>query len=521
MSSRPARAVSRYFKHGDSSKTLQNRPLKNPNYKEGSTEKATYLSVLIENVQGVCAGSIHPNGQEYVCLQDLSLAEIGRKELEWLQSLWLDAKKANKSRTAVNQLRSGVNIAEQLAAHGLKFHTKQVDVRTLYLYHAEMGKCLVKGAAHHPANPEQCCFIHNRDTQELVHFCLSDGCKAVFKSTEKALAAIGLSLPELVIEPWELAFRGPRELDRTPLVFLVENFIPEEAATAIAGLSGHYKSWIALSLAKALINGPGKLWNEFDIRQQANVLYLTPEVGDKSLLKRLVKLGMDDYPREKFIARSFSMGATLDLDSKEVQRAAKGRVVFLDTTICFVEGDENLSSANKEGLRESVIGLLINGARAVILLQHSPKGFAKEDFMTLENVLRGSGDIGAMLGASYGVKVIDRDQGLVHVECIKPRDFEGPKPFQIALAYSDDPGDFIMIGRPGEIGNLAAQGEKQKAKKDAVIAAIKTGKSVREIKKLGVSQKTIDKWRAELSIPEQTETFEFPVLSEQENSAPF
>src|SRR5208337_5571615 len=57
--------------------------------------------------------------------------------------------------------------------------------------------------------------------------------------------------------------------------------------------------------------------------------------------------------------------------------------------------------------------------------------FAKENRMTLENVLRGSGDVGAMLTTAWGVKQIDAASNILHIENIKPRDFQPCGPFQI------------------------------------------------------------------------------------------
>jgi len=44
-----------------------------------------------------------------------------------------------------------------------------------------------------------------------------------------------------------------------------------------------------------------------------------------------------------------------------------------------------------------LFGLQRAGARIITGAHHSPNSFGKDTFMTLENVLRGSGDIGAML----------------------------------------------------------------------------------------------------------------------------
>jgi hypothetical protein len=90
--------------------------------------------------------------------------------------------------------------------------------------------------------------------------------------------------------------------------------------------------------------------------------------------------------------------------------------------------------------------------------------------MSLETVLRGTGDLAAMCDAVYGLL---RDDALykhnsgpneIDVACVKPRDFEPPEPFRIAashrvnelgiigtalgiVSYIDELGDFQMVSK--------------------------------------------------------------------------
>ena len=76
--------------------------------------------------------------------------------------------------------------------------------------------------------------------------------------------------------------------------------------------------------------------------------------------------------------------------------------------------------------------------------------------MSLEACLRGSGDVGAMVGSAFGVRQIDAAQNIVHIECIKGRDFEPPAPFQlIGRPFINDEADFRMHRKPGDCGRLA------------------------------------------------------------------
>jgi hypothetical protein len=136
-------------------------------------------------------------------------------------------------------------------------------------------------------------------------------------------------------------------------------------------------------------------------------------------------------------------------------------VVFLDTAIRFsLSTDENSAAQNKQ-LADDIIALRQAGAIAVIALHHSTKA-AKKSEMTLENVLRGSGDIAALPDAVYGLRRDDilydhgRGPNEVEVVCVKPRDFDPPQPFKIAATYKkdesilpvswiDETGDFHLV----------------------------------------------------------------------------
>src|SRR5262249_30906437 len=76
-------------------------------------------------------------------------------------------------------------------------------------YHAEMGKCLVKGAQHEPnaGNNACCAFVWNPTANELWHQCFAAGCQ-VKGRTKTALANLGVD-PDNVLR-WEAASAGPQ-----------------------------------------------------------------------------------------------------------------------------------------------------------------------------------------------------------------------------------------------------------------------------------------------------------------------
>jgi hypothetical protein len=269
---------------------------------------------------------------------------------------------------------------------------------------------------------------------------------------------------------WRGMFHSFDEFETAaPLTFAIRGFLQNNGATMIGGLSGHGKTLINLSVARALLAGKGeKLWNLFEVEESAlRVVYLIPECAIEPFKHRLRLFRLYDYlaPRdERLLVRTLSKGPTPCLSDPRILFACKGAHVILDTAVRFsVEGDENSAGDNQRGLASDIFALLAAGARSVLAAHHSPKPFAKETVMRLENVLRGSGDIGAMLTTAWGIKQLDEAQNIIHVENIKPRDFQPCGPFQIiGRPCIDESGDFQLLKPPGECGKLAEEQETER-----------------------------------------------------------
>jgi hypothetical protein len=209
---------------------------------------------------------------------------------------------------------------------------------------------------------------------------------------------------DLFIEAnWESNFRTVAQLNQEPLEFVIEQMIPEEGVTGIGGLSGHGKTWVMMSMAKAIQSG--SKWLGYFETKKYPVLYLTPECGDRSFNRRARLLNIPSH--NSFLIRTMSQGKILPLLSDEMREAAKGRVVFLDTFIRFAAGKNEQASDAMSALNEEIRELLQAGAVAIVFAHHSPKNARNELVMDLENVFRGSGDIGANLDAAHAVRIID------------------------------------------------------------------------------------------------------------------
>ena len=145
------------------------------------------------------------------------------------------------------------------------------------------------------------------------------------------------------------------------------------------------------------------------------------------------------------------------------EKVIKGADVFLDTLPRFRKSGARESDADgNQELADQLFNLQALGARSIGVAQHSPKKFETERYMTLENTIRGSGDIGAMIATGWGQRrVTDASDGarnLVYVENIKPRDFAPVEPFLLRLRPDiDERGLIGMAKAPGVCGTLAEE----------------------------------------------------------------
>jgi hypothetical protein len=229
-----------------------------------------------------------------------------------------------------------------------------------------------------------------------------------------------------------------------------------EGVTFIGGSSGVGKTWFALAMARALIQ-KGKFLGVWDVKESMNVLYLCPEMNARTFGRRAKRFGIGG---ERFRCMTISDGAALELTDRVLRAAIQELkpVVFLDTAIRFSSAeDENSATHNARGLAREVFALIYAGSPAVVCLHHRAKDAAKAEELTLENTLRGSGDLGAIADAVYGLQY-DRGDGSatylkeskrlvrLRVRCVKSRDFRSPEDFRIQLEpYLDEIGDLAYI----------------------------------------------------------------------------
>jgi hypothetical protein len=286
---------------------------------------------------------------------------------------------------------------------------------------------------------------------------------------------------------WQELFHSYEEIAQAPpLTFAINGWLQAEGITMYGGLPGHGKTLLGLSTAKALLTGEPLFGYEyFKVTKAKRVLYLCPEVGRGPLSHRIKMFKLLPFVKSGELCIRTLSAPDVPLMDKPILRAAEGAEVFLDTAVRFMEGEEN-SASEQRIFAKNLFTLLSAGARAVVGLHHSPKFSKKADTMNLENALRGTNELGAMLSTAWGTKLVDEETTRLYVQNLKARDFDSVGAFTLeGRPHIDQSGDFKMVDQPGMAGELKDhQPTKGLVDPDAATEIIRlnaAGKSIREI----------------------------------------
>jgi hypothetical protein len=189
------------------------------------------------------------------------------------------------------------------------------------------------------------------------------------------------------VSKWRDQFRSVGEMDDGPIVEVIHGVL-QEGICFLGASPSDGKTLVSLSMAKCICTGqPLFGLSQFNVVEPRTVIYLIPESRDRAFRKRCEAFHIPN-DKTKFMARTVSLGPTLQLDDPILLQAVKDTkaVVFLDTAVRFMKGADENSAAQNRLLVNDVINLLANGAVCVVLAHHATKASPNEP-MTQENML--------------------------------------------------------------------------------------------------------------------------------------
>ena len=418
---------------------LRNAALPNPD----KTKSTNVMEVLFDGRQGLLPGCLHPNGNLYETLTGRPLAPIPDYLVEWILKL-LDKTSTILKPGQVRPIRPGLDIEQVLRNAGLKSTPLEENGLVYLNHHVDMHMCLVKGSLHAPnvKNNRCCAFVTDRATGRIWYQCFAADCKATPQKTKKALARLGLTLDDLLVEHWRRHFDARADFERAgDLVWQIEGISHEGECTGNVARQKHGKSWFILSKIRALLSGND--WMGHKVSQAKRVILFIPEVGRSSMYRRLKIMRLDQYLDKTLFVRTSALGVP-DLGNEEILNACAGADVFMDTLIRFLDGPENNAEVIKV-FAEKVFSLLAY-ARNVEINAHTQKNYDKANDMG-PDMFRGSSDIAAFLSNGYGLMQVEKASNRVFVKCLFSRDLPEEVPnFVIdGRPWLDEEGDFRLV----------------------------------------------------------------------------
>jgi hypothetical protein len=260
-------------------------------------------------------------------------------------------------------------------------------------------------------------------------------------------------------------------LNVKPPEFLIDGFLVKGSIAMLGGPVAQRKSIIALNIAHALCTGE-PLFGYFDVTgQPARTVYLCPEMGAASFVKRIKQIGLGEHVGKTLFIQTMNEDATA-LD--ELDGELPGAVVLVDTITRFVEGDESKSDDMRKFAQK--VFRLVNAGATVVLLHHSKKGSTG----TLDDGLRGSSELAAFVDSCWLTELEDTKkpyESLSKMRNVKQRDFESD-PFRLKPA----PGSYYLT-MEGDPAPEAVVASKKEAAARGALAGI-----LHEHPKMGINK---------------------------------
>jgi putative DNA primase/helicase len=361
----------------------------------------------------LAAGSVHPSGERYETLTDAPIASVPEY---------------------VRNLRAPERIERVLTTHEPITEWRN-DAMARILGKARDGGLSDELLRAHALEVNETRMRPPLDEDELERI-IGNACKWAVGELEPQAVIGKTRAPESPPEPIDWRTRYMTEvayLNVKPPEFLIDGFLVKKSIAMLAGPVAQRKSILALNIAHALCTGEA-LFGYFDVPGgHERVVYLCPEMGAASFVKRIKQIGLGEYVGKTLFIQTMSEKPTA-LD--ELDGELPGAVVIVDTITRFIEGNEN-ESADMRKFAQKVFRLMNAGA-TVVLLHHSKKGSSG----SLDDGLRGSSELAAFVDSCWVTELEDPKkpyESLSKMRNVKQRDFES-NPFKLQPA----PGSFYL-----------------------------------------------------------------------------
>jgi len=447
VSSSPGKAHF-YFDQTDASIEMGNLGGKDKDGKES-------WSARVDNRYVVAAGSIHPTtGKPYTIANHAPLVPAPLWLVDWLKDNAFNSSKNSPEGARVNASPDGPAIPR--GSHDNELFRSACLLRNAGMGYEQIRDNLIMIC-------EQRCVDHGSDYVDMCEKKAVQACKYPVgqASLVPVMGTAKVETAKRDVSNWRSEFRNLTQMEQGPITMVIEGVL-QEGTCFLGATAGHGKTLVALAIAKAITLGEPLFGiPEYITKVPRNVIYLIPESGDKAFRTRGEAFRLP--PDDRFIARTISSGASLALSDPCLMEAVRQQhpVIILDTASRFIHGNDENSAAENRLLVNDILALRAAGAVLVIILHHAKKSTTENrETMTLENMLRGTSDFGAMCDTAYGIRLdvhlYNRGAGPMELELVNLKDRErlgGLTSIRLAATYKK-PGVLFPVSYIDQTGNF-------------------------------------------------------------------
>jgi hypothetical protein len=293
-----------------------------------------------------------------------------------------------------------------------------------------------------------------------------------------------------------------------PIAWEVEPLFAQGDRVLVYGRSGSMKSWLLLHLGLHLAAG-SPWFGKFDIPQSRRVLYVDEEMSERTLRRRVGRLGIgagfEDMPLP-FQAMS-RMGVRFDAAGAEEllraldESACDPQVVIVEALRRVLDGNENEAKDVSAFWRN--VEPIVEAGKTLIISHHMRKGSTRSKADSFE-LASGSSDLLAGVDAAFAVKREKRDA--ITIEPVKSREVEESAAFAVSLI--DEGGDSpVEMRLEGFMAHARPLGEERRETSSLVMAFLalqpertaRTGEIISHLEGRGVSERSGERAIRELA----------------------
>lgn len=254
---------------------------------------------------------------------------------------------------------------------------------------------------------------------------------------------------EILLEPISLANFLEQKFSSSG--WIIQSLVPADSIVVFSGDPCSYKTWIALSIAKAVASGK-PLFDKFSVSQR-NVLVIDEDNSSRSLNQMLQKLKVNpNLPIYILTQKGFRIDKKNCLEAliKAIEKLNIGLIIF-DSLVRIHRKDEN-NAQEMASIFGKIRKLTEKGISIVIIHHHRKHSFLASQRHT--QILRGSSDILAAVDCHLAV---ERNNSSLIISQTKLREEKEIKPFQLEII--DENGE-LKINYCGECQNKKNKKEK-------------------------------------------------------------